>query len=39
MQFNSSTYNNEEGIWYGAITGVAAGNGNQKYFQLLWSWS
>lgn len=28
MQFNSSTYNNEEGIWYGAITGVAAGNGN-----------
>ena len=30
MQFNSSTYNNEEGIWYGAITGVAAGNGNQN---------
>ena len=28
MQFNSSTYNNEEGIWYGAITGVAATNGN-----------
>ena len=28
MQFNFSTYNNEEGIWYGAITGVAAGNGN-----------
>ena len=28
MQFNMSTYNNEEGIWYGAITGVAAGNGN-----------
>ena len=28
MQFNSSTYDNEEGIWYGAITGVAAGNGN-----------
>ena len=30
MQFNSSTYNNEEGIWYGAITGVAATNGNQN---------
>ena len=30
MQFNMSTYNNEEGIWYGAITGVAAGNGNQN---------
>ena len=30
IQFNSSTYNNEEGIWYGAITGVAAGNGNQN---------
>ena len=30
MQFNSSTYDNEEGIWYGAITGVAAGNGNQN---------
>ena len=30
MQFNFSTYNNEEGIWYGAITGVAAGNGNQN---------
>ena len=30
MQFNSSTYNNEEGIWYGAITGVAATNGNEK---------
>lgn len=30
MQFNSSTYNNEEGIWYGAITGVAAVNGNQN---------
>ena len=29
IQFNSSTYNNEEGIFYGAITGVAAGNGNQ----------
>jgi hypothetical protein len=28
MQFSSSTYNNEEGIWYGAITGVAAVNGN-----------
>mgnify|MGYP001133164578 CR=1 FL=1 len=28
MQFNMSTYNNEEGIWYGAITGVAATNGN-----------
>ena len=28
MQFNMSTYNNEEGIWYGAITGVAAVNGN-----------
>ena len=30
MQFSSSTYNNEEGIWYGAITGVAAVNGNQN---------
>ena len=30
MQFNMSTYDNEEGIWYGAITGVAAGNGNQN---------
>ena len=30
MQFNFSTYNNEEGIWYGAITGVDAGNGNQN---------
>ena len=30
MQFNFSTYNNEEGIWYGAITGVAACNGNQN---------
>ena len=30
MQFNMSTYNNEEGIWYGAITGVAATNGNQN---------
>ena len=30
MQFNMSTYNNEEGIWYGAITGVAAVNGNQN---------
>ena len=29
MQFNSSTYNNEEGIFYGAITGTAATNGNQ----------
>ena len=29
IQFNSSTYNNEEGIFYGAITGVAACNGNQ----------
>lgn len=29
MQFSSSTYNNEEGIWYGAITGMAAVNGNQ----------
>ena len=29
IQFNSSTYNNEEGIFYGAITGVAAVNGNQ----------
>ena len=28
MTFNMSTYNNEEGIWYGAITGVAAVNGN-----------
>ena len=28
MQFNSSTYNNEEGIFYGAITGTAATNGN-----------
>lgn len=28
MQFSSSTYDNEEGIWYGAITGVAAVNGN-----------
>ena len=30
VQFNMSTYNNEEGIWYGAITGVAAVNGNQN---------
>lgn len=30
MQFNFSTYNNEEGIWYGAITGVAATSGNQN---------
>ena len=30
MQFSMSTYNNEEGIWYGAITGVAAVNGNQN---------
>ena len=30
MTFNMSTYNNEEGIWYGAITGVAAVNGNQN---------
>ena len=30
IQFNMSTYNNEEGIWYGAITGVAAVNGNQN---------
>lgn len=29
IQFNSSTYNNEEGIFYGAITGTAATNGNQ----------
>ena len=29
MQFNSSTYNNEEGIFYGAITGTAATNGQQ----------
>ena len=29
IQFSSSTYNNEEGIFYGAITGVAAVNGNQ----------
>ena len=29
IQFNSSTYNNEEGIFYGAITGAAATNGNQ----------
>lgn len=29
MQFNSSRYNNDEGIFYGAITGVAAGNGQQ----------
>lgn len=29
MQFSSSTYNNEEGIWYGAIVGMAAVNGNQ----------
>ena len=29
MQFNSSTYNNEEGIFYGAITGTAATNGLQ----------
>ena len=29
MQFNSSTYNNEEGIFYGAITGIAATNGQQ----------
>ena len=29
MQFNSSTYNNEEGIFYGAITGTAATNGKQ----------
>lgn len=29
VQFNSSTYNNEEGIFYGAITGTAATNGNQ----------
>ena len=29
MQFNMSTYNNEEGIFYGAITGTAATNGQQ----------
>lgn len=29
IQFNMSTYNNEEGIFYGAITGAAATNGNQ----------
>lgn len=29
MRFNSSTYNNEEGIFYGAITGTAATNGQQ----------
>lgn len=29
IQFNFSTYNNEEGIFYGAITGTAATNGNQ----------
>ena len=29
IQFNFSTYNNEEGIFYGAITGAAATNGNQ----------
>ncbi len=29
IQFNMSTYNNEEGIFYGAITGTAATNGNQ----------
>ena len=29
MRFNSSTYNNEEGIFYGAITGAAATNGQQ----------
>ena len=29
MQFNSSTYNNEEGIFYGAIRGTAATNGQQ----------
>ena len=29
MQFNSSTYNNEEGIFYGVITGTAATNGQQ----------
>ena len=29
MQFNSSTYNNEEGIFYGVIIGTAATNGQQ----------
>ena len=29
MQFNSSTYNNEAGIFFGAITGTAATNGQQ----------
>lgn len=29
MQFSSSRYNNDEGIFYGAITGVAAVNGQQ----------
>ena len=35
LQFNSSTYNNEEGIFYGAITGTAATNGQQTTSNYL----